>query len=66
MSEHRFYSLFPPFICPLCSSELVMAPRKSQPDSMKLMHLDNECVRSGKVYYCPRVEMLTEIPEEFQ
>ncbi len=64
MSEDRFYYT-PPLICPLCGFALVASQRNTQPDSIKLTHPENNCIRSGKAYYAPG-ETLSEIPKEFQ
>jgi hypothetical protein len=63
-AEERFYRA-EDLCCPLCHATLTLFSRIAQPDSMALIHEENNCKRSGRVYYCPGID-LTPMPKEFQ
>lgn len=62
--EERFYRV-EQYFCPLCKSILARESRDSAPESMKLVHGENSCKRSNRVYYCPGVD-LARMAEEFR
>lgn len=64
MGDERFYTADCPF-CPLCGEFLEKKSRDVDSAYMKLVHPTNPCKRSGRVYYCPGID-LTPMPKEFQ